>query len=299
MSGYPPPDNEVRDFLTGGVTRVDSYDRSCAFLQALFETTKEKLSQLDSQPQTVAEAAAQFRRLMTHGQRMAGHNVYRRSYYTQVVSRAHELMTHSVRRASLYNSAHFHIVFYQSRLDTPETKPKYQEPDSSDRKFPPANALANLTRVLKSFSSDIPELSSRTKRVKKQKNGAKFEPLVLLAFDEAHTLTTRHQVQDSEWSAFYELRHALRGCHYQPLFSLFLATTGKITQFISMTEDMSARVIEGILVLIPPFTDLGFDHLAKKASVGGTSTLLVFSEDAHMVSLGRALLASIFHLCIG
>ena len=185
-------------------------------------------------------------------------------------------------------------MFSQRQFSPTEIEPNYQEPDSSDHNFPPANAFASLARVLESFSSNIPEPSSR----KKKRNKAKYQPLVVIAFDEAHTLTKRQQVQNSEWSVFYELRHALRGCHYQPLFSLFLATTGKITQFISMTEDTSARVIEGLLLLIPPFTDLGFDHLAKKVSVGGTSNLEVFAGDAHMVSLGRPLLVLILHLCI-
>jgi hypothetical protein len=53
-------------------------------------------------------------------------------------------------------------------------------------------------------------------------------PVVVLAFDEAHTTTQRHQASSEEWSVFDELRHALRRLHGLPLFSLFLSTTGKI-----------------------------------------------------------------------
>lgn len=58
------------------------------------------------------------------------------------------------------------------------------------------------------------------------------------------------------------------------LFSLLLSTTGKITQFPSSKDkDRSGRVVTGILLLIAPYTDLGFDQLAKKIAHDGTFTL--------------------------
>jgi hypothetical protein len=59
-------------------------------------------------------------------------------------------------------------------------------------------------------------------------------------------------------------------CTTQLLVSLFLSTTGKISQFTSaIDEDLSKRVVEGKLVIIQPYTDLGFDPLANILDLDG------------------------------
>ena len=99
--GFPPADDELRNFLTRESTRGKSYDQACAFLEALFQHTATILRQLHPQPQSVPEAAQRFRKLMTEGQNMlTGHNRYRRGFYKQVVHHAGELLNKSVRRAS-------------------------------------------------------------------------------------------------------------------------------------------------------------------------------------------------------
>jgi hypothetical protein len=114
--------------------------------------------------------------------------------------------------------------------------------------------------------------------------------IIILAADEAHTLTKRHRIADREWSVFNELRHVLRGLHNLPLFSLFLSTTGKISQFAStMEEDLSARIVEGKLVIIQPFTDLGFDPLARIISLDRAWDLERLTDVAHFCTLGRPL----------
>jgi hypothetical protein len=93
-----------------------------------------------------------------------------------------------------------------------------------------------------------------------------------------------------EWSMFDELRHALRTVQNLPVFTLFLSTMGKISQFTSATtEDHAARIIAGELTLIPPFTDLGFDHLAKIISLGGEWNLEKLTADPYISLLGRPL----------
>ena len=72
------------------------------------------------------------------------------------------------------------------------------------------------------------------------------------------------------------------------LFSLFLSTTGKITQFTSSKDkDLSGRVVNGILILIAPYADLGFDQLAKKIAHDGNSTLDDIASDNHIAHYGR------------
>jgi len=108
------------------------------------------------------------------------------------------------------------------------------------------------------------------------------QPLIILAFDEAHTLTKfasedgdkMNEDEDGDededegvigaQSPFSHLRRALRSIRQSSFFSLFLSTTGKITQFTSARAvDSSTRVQTGELSLIPPFTALGWDHLSK------------------------------------
>jgi len=51
---------------------------------------------------------------------------------------------------------------------------------------------------------------------------------------------------------------------------------------------MSTRLQEGLLSLIPPFCELGFDQLAEKA-IGGKATLEYVSSLSFMAKLGRPL----------
>jgi hypothetical protein len=72
------------------------------------------------------------------------------------------------------------------------------------------------------------------------------------------------------------------------LFSLFLSTTGKINQFVpSPLNDDSARIMRGELRLIQPFTDLGFDQLAKKISFDNDLTIEHITSDDYIAHFGR------------
>ena len=118
-------------------------------------------------------------------------------------------------------------------------------------------------------------------------NVLKDYPLTLIiSFDEAHPLAME---EDGPWTKFSELRHALRIIHLYPCFSIFLSTTGKISQFMpGPRNDPSGRVQEGLLTLTSPFCELGFDQLAKRACLGQT-TLETISSLEFMASLGHPL----------
>ena len=111
----------------------------------------------------------------------------------------------------------------------------------------------------------------------KQKGVSKDEPVIILAFDEAHTL----MISRGNWSNLSVMRHLLCNLLCFPVFSLFLSTTGKISQFTSR--------VHGSLKLIRPFTDLGFDTLAIKVSLDGSWNLERITDDSHIVGLGRPL----------
>jgi hypothetical protein len=154
--------------------------------------------------------------------------------------------------------------------------------------FPPARVLRDLIDILSERSQASPTL----RRPKTRYSGRTKEdgPLIILAFDEAHTLAERRTTEFTQWSSFSELQHALRALHRFSLFSLFMSTTGEISQFTSArTEDVSSRILTGKLALIQPFTDLGFDTLARNISLSQAPDLQKLMTNDHIAHLGRPL----------
>ncbi|KAI9455312.1 hypothetical protein HD554DRAFT_2317739 [Boletus coccyginus] len=111
---------------------------------------------------------------------------------------------------------------------------------------------------------------------------------VILSFDKAHVLG----------DSYLEFRRALRTQSSQPVFSLFLSTAGHTYNFIpNLRTDPSARMVERGRV-VPPFTELGFDHFAKRTNLAGddvmgTDDILTHvSSTAQLVKFGRPLWAT-------
>ncbi len=110
------------------------------------------------------------------------------------------------------------------------------------------------------------------------------EPLVILAFDEARTLANPDN--NESWSNFGELRRALND---QPLFSLFLTTTGNVNPLVrSFREDPSCRIQSQVFSSSRPFTEVGFDHFALKDQFD----LRAVADDKHISHFGRPLCVS-------
>ena len=109
------------------------------------------------------------------------------------------------------------------------------------------------------------------------------EPSVILAFDEARTLSTS---SNQEWSHFSELRRALHALIDEPLFSLFLTTTGNVVP--SSRKDLSGRVQGRQLFSNSPFAEVGFDHFAFKDKFN----LRAVAGDEHLSHFGRPLCVS-------
>ena len=127
-----------------------------------------------------------------------------------------------------------------------------------------------------------------------EKADPKKVPLLVVAFDEAHTITEQRSAAGNySWSVFSELRGALRKSHSLPFFSLFLSTSSKICQFTSaVEEDRSMRVAKGKFLDVQPYTALGFDHLAHLVAADGSQNLEQLTEDSQICSLGRPLYVS-------
>ena len=93
LSGYPPADHGVRDYLTSSVSKDVAYDRSSAFLEALFKHTTATLHDFSFNDDSLEymDFAREFRMRMTEDQKMTGHNKFRDEFYRRVVEDARQL----------------------------------------------------------------------------------------------------------------------------------------------------------------------------------------------------------------
>jgi hypothetical protein len=129
-------------------------------------------------------------------------------------------------------------------------------------KPPNDEALASaLTLLRKALNADDP----KTHCIRSKKWPVRFID-VFVAFDEAHTLA--EVVDDQNETRFVVLRRLLSSLTSEPLFSFFLSTTGKITQFgPPRGHDASGRINHGVLATPRPYIYLGFDQLMKTRKV--------------------------------
>jgi hypothetical protein len=90
MIGYPPPDNNVRNFLTRGITTREEVEPLLRqFLIELFRKTAETLKSMDTtDPGTLI---SKFRDHMSKGQRMESVGDARLEFYQDVVDKAEEV----------------------------------------------------------------------------------------------------------------------------------------------------------------------------------------------------------------
>ncbi len=113
-------------------------------------------------------------------------------------------------------------------------------------------------------------------------------PLVVLAFDEAHTLTDNPPEQKG-WNLYSELRRILRQINHLPIFSLFLSTAGRFDKFSPVIHsDPSARVREPDNRPLDPISEISFDDIAYQA-LKGTVTMDDVVEIDWLSHLGRPL----------
>jgi len=91
------------------------------------------------------------------------------------------------------------------------------------------------------------------------------QPLVVLAFDEADTITD-NPPEPVHWNLFSELRRVLRQIRHLPIFSLFLSTAGRFNIFSpDIHSDPSAWVREPDKCSLDPISEISFDDIAYPA----------------------------------
>jgi hypothetical protein len=89
---------------------------------------------------------------------------------------------------------------------------------------------------------------------------------IFVMFDKAHTLMSCYD--DHKESHFVVLRWALSALATQPLFSFFLSTTGKVTQFGQPCgHNASGHINDGYLASPHPFIFIGFDLLVGDCKI--------------------------------
>jgi hypothetical protein len=139
-----------------------------------------------------------------------------------------------------------------------------------------------VERFLQALNADSDEELHRIQ------SGAKFID-AFIVFDEAHTLAGTHDTaHDSHESRFVVLRRVLRALSPLPLFSFFLSTAGKVTQFGQVRgEDRSNRINGGTLVSPRPYVSVGFDQLSYKFKQG--QTIQYVTSLRFVAHLGRPL----------
>ena len=102
-------------------------------------------------------------------------------------------------------------------------------------------------------------------RIKAKQSEAFIDAFIM--FDEAHTLADSYD--ENQESRFVALRRILHALSQIPLYSFFLSTTGKVTQFGQPRgDDKSSRINGGYLISPRPYVFVGFDQLAHKFRQG-------------------------------
>ncbi|EDR09448.1 uncharacterized protein LACBIDRAFT_326238 [Laccaria bicolor S238N-H82] len=262
-TGCPCADDQVRDYLTMVASKNEAFDCADTFFEALFHHTFQTL-QRGCQGLDYSQVANEFRKCMSEGQMMKLHNQYHTKFFDEVVREASRIRIKRGRQPQT-TSAEPPLMTETSSLSQPST---------------PANQALKL---LTDFLGMLPE-------GKREKEA----PVLILAFDKAHIIAEWKKSSDGEqWSVFHQVQQLLRSFRHLPIFSLFLSTTGKISQFTSAAEeDPSKRIINGDLVPGQPLTDLGFDPFAHKISLNGDWDLKKLTHDEHICSMGRPLFAT-------
>jgi hypothetical protein len=281
-AGFPPSDGDVHIWLLQSKTKMEAYNRSCAFLCATFMTLRRFLQNIDAELDAIGVSfvaganslAANFRLLMTKDQTFSHQGPTRRRFYANVLKLASKISSIILIIGTALNGLLLQMQPLHSD-STPPASPKL----SSTLKDPTDSQIYDLKQELKELMMFlIPGFDVLNT----------YPPALIISFDEAHALANvEDESEISPWSRFYEFRRALRVIQSYPCFSVFLATTGKVNQFMLNPGD-SSRVQQELMNLITLFCELGYDQLAEKV-VSNKTTLDDVASVRVMASLSRPL----------
>ncbi|KIM74987.1 hypothetical protein PILCRDRAFT_13928 [Piloderma croceum F 1598] len=265
-TGYPPPDHVVREFLTRRVSQVELFNHACCFMEALFDHV-DQISKSDN-----FDSQWDVNKILSSSSSTCGKKPYRET-----------------RMSSLP----------PIRLQTKVFQEDPRGPVNNRGKtygFPPASACYKLVEsLIYRKQANVSHIYDQSKAASQTSGYHDEYPLIVLAFDEAQTLTDQEETGSDVWSMLTALLFVLRELHRFPLFTLFISTSGKIFQsnpFGNEVISSSSRIIKSKLAAIQPFAAFGFDTLAKKVSLDGSCNLERVTADSHIAHLGRPLFGS-------
>jgi hypothetical protein len=219
-----------------------SSSRALRFLLALFkETTKVVMGFNEG---AIVKRIEAFRDFMSKDQNMESVGQNRRIFYESVITEA---------RKVCYDLVPFYIFLL--------IIVKFSEPPADETL---SNALTELRHAI--FGADRGRLDKASKhRIQGKVIKSKYVD-VFITFDEAQTLV--ESVSGKGESRFIVLRRALSSVSTCPLFTFFLSTTGRITQFLHpQDQDPSNRISNGSCSMPHPYIYLGFDQLMQSCKV--------------------------------
>ncbi|EDR02266.1 uncharacterized protein LACBIDRAFT_295447 [Laccaria bicolor S238N-H82] len=308
-TGYPPADGALRDYLTSVSSKNEAFDRADKFFEALFTHTLETLKQEEYEGCDYSNVASKFRKRMTEGQTMQSHNQYHKQFYQEVIYKASQLKRDPPQDEIPPQHLDTHEDTYVAvciATDISSQSASAEPAEMARTHSQPTPAKLALTaepaEMARTNSQPTPAKLALTllcdflKKLYIRPDGENADevPLIILAFDEAHTIAERKGSENEEqWSVIYQVRQLLRSFRTLSVFSLFLSTTGKISEFTPAAEyDLSKRIIKGDLIPGQPLTDLGFDPFAHKISLNGDWNLECLTSPGHICSMGRPLFAT-------
>ena len=255
--------------LTNGVAAMDKLSLDKAAAENLSQKERNKyVSDVRDRQMTLA---FDFREYMTKGQTYHSPNAYRSTFYTEVTNAAEEV-----------NSLSF-LVFVRMTVFLQFVR-KCQP--VADEKEPEHGRFVSGGRGLREAGEALCRFIDEH-QLTDSKNGPRV-PLVVLAFDEADTLTDNPPGQN-DWNLFSELRRVLRQIQHLQIFSLFLSTAGRFDKFSpDIHSDPSARAREPAHRPLDPISEISFDDIAYPA-LEDTVTIDNVVEIDWISHLGRPL----------
>jgi hypothetical protein len=280
-SGFPPGDYDVSNFLTARpFTPEDASKRAQAFLTSLFTTTTAYLAgrlddcigsiidemPIEQRPKTYAQ---KFRLFMTVGSTFKLQGGLRQAFYRDVIVQAN-VVSDSRFRCGMLTSRGTQIM---NLLNKPGNKGIIQTQSSEGKHgFKPYHKYRSHATGSRLFAEQGIELELRPAAIELihllrpnlNLTGevlSKEDPLIILAYDEAHCLITPDAVQSDCPTAFSEHQRVLEMLRKYPIFALFLSTTGKLCDVTPPPKPN--RPSRETLRLVPPFSELGFDQMLK------------------------------------
>ncbi|KAH8103408.1 hypothetical protein BXZ70DRAFT_727695 [Cristinia sonorae] len=287
---YPPPDTRLRNWLSIPRDQEDVVLRMHAFVYGCLVVLRQTLINLNpTMPgarislQEFRDIARKLRAWMMSEDFVDGKDMTpRQHFFDKVISKANE----------------FEGAVQAKRKAEEQAKRKSGEKTQA-RTAQIVNAEFTPVISCNMDPAGIPEAWSALHDWINPGAELKDKVLVVLVFDEAHSLLPKEDLRQQGWSAWCELRRAISALRLYPVFTLFLSTEAKFSDFSPpQSHDPSWRIQTLQLDAFKPFFATGLDHFAERVSGDGSYLIDSVVEDGFMSTLGRPLTATRY-LCGG